>query len=70
MKGGRYCKKNFGGAFLDACPSTLSLLNVKHGLIPHVSPFSYVFYKYNYHIILLKMFFIQIQNERVIEEGF
>ena len=29
-----------------------------------------ILYKCNHHIILLKMLFIQIQNERVIEEGF
>ena len=40
------CKRNFGGAFLDTHPSTSSLLNVKHGFVPHVNPFSYAFCPY------------------------
>ena len=46
MEGGCHCERNIGDVFLNACPSTSSLLNVKDGLIPQVSPFSYIFCLY------------------------
>ena len=74
LEGGCPCERNLRGVFFYAWLSTSSLLNVKHGLIPYVSPFSSVFlsilYKYNRHIIILKMLFIQIQNERLLEGRF